>query len=259
MGWLLAFSPFSWYEEGWTKRVHGISGTPAEWAARSPAQLPATTGSMCCRHPSLRLLGTPKKRLLPCPTMGLAGTLPQAAAGIVRFNSALSNFFGSFYWKLLTILCLAGTDDCSKPKLGINYTTTLHFSYKGKLCGKSCESTSFPWPPCKACGGRPLAPQMAWDLKTKQQEAAPVPVWDLLCHALARTPPPPLPNMREGCRMQEPSCNSKSTHLKEAPKAASADIWASISTMNGRSNSSLKTSPAGSCRVYCIPTAFLQY
>lgn len=55
-----------------------------------------------------------------------------------------------------------------------------------------------------------------------------------------RLAPPLLPNMCESCRMQEPSCNSKSTHLKEAPKAASADIWASISTMNGRSNSSLK-------------------
>lgn len=91
--------PFSWYWEGWTRpALVGLSGTRGHHGRSLP--VPSSTGS---RFATPRLFGDPQEAAAPLPPMGLTGTLceQQRALGIARCNSALSNFLGSFYWKLL--------------------------------------------------------------------------------------------------------------------------------------------------------------
>jgi len=169
VGWLLALSHFPRYGEGQTRPVlvsmggkqhqeGGLQGPPPQLPARHQAGCP----------PSPRPSGDRREAAAPlpgpCPSGGLTGTLPPAAAcsGYPLVQFCIIKLPWLFLLETFTILCLAGKDDCSKPKLGINYTTTLHFSYKGKLCGKSCESTSFLCPPGKAQSGRPLTSQMSY-------------------------------------------------------------------------------------------------
>lgn len=159
MGWLLVFSHFPGTGkdgEGQCWQAWGLSGTQGERAAGPPPWLPAHHRLRAIRlsHPGTFWgppgRGCPPPR--PCPPAGLSGTLRRAAAccGYHSVQFCIIKLPWLFLLETFTILCLAGKDDCSKPKLGINYTTTLHFSYKGKLCGKSCESTSFLCPPSKA-------------------------------------------------------------------------------------------------------------
>lgn len=76
----------------------------------------------------------------PCPPLAVA-----EGSGYPLVQSCIIKLPWLFASETFTIPCSAGKDDCSKPKLGINYTTTLHFFfYKGKLCGKSCAGSSFP-------------------------------------------------------------------------------------------------------------------
>lgn len=137
------------------------------------------TSSAPAGCPTPRPFGDPREGAAPlpspCPSAGLAGTLRRAAArgGYHSVQFCIIKLPWLFLLETFTILCLAGKDDCSKPKLGINYTTTLHFSYKGKLCGESCESTSFRCPPSQAHRGRPPTSQMSrlvFFLKKKKEK-----------------------------------------------------------------------------------------
>lgn len=163
----------------------------------------------------------------------------------------------------LTIPCSAGKDDCSKPKLGINYTTTLHFFfYKGKTVWQELCRHLLPnavplqgllWKAPEGLVG--IDKQINTTRGSSKPTLGPAPAGPrAACH-------PPIPNMHEGCRMQaEPSCNIQPKHSKKAPKAASvwplADIWASIFTMNGRSDSSLKLSPPALAGAVAFPQHF---
>lgn len=182
----------------------GLSGTPEGGLRGHQHRSLLITASAWSGFPTLSLPGDPWEVAAPlpspCPSAGLAGTLPRAAAccghHLVQF--CIIKLPWLFLLETFTILCLAGNDDCSKPKLGINYTTTLHFSYKGKLCGKSCESTSLLCPPSKAHRGRPRTSRMSSEKdKARKTQQAPAPVWEPLSHwAMSCLP---LPKMCEGC------------------------------------------------------------
>lgn len=123
MGWLLVFFPFSRYRGGRPRPVGcGVTST-------GPCLSPAPCHQV---FPPRGFRGIPGKRLLPCPSGGLTGTAACRGYHLVQF--CIIKLPWLFLLETFTILCLAGKDDCSKPKLGINYTTTLHFSYKGKNC-----------------------------------------------------------------------------------------------------------------------------
>lgn len=103
--------PFSRYRGGRTrpplasvgaKRPPGRVGCRATTAGPCPSPAPHRQAV-----PPRDLLGTPGKGLPPCPapapprfSQGPSGER-RRAVGIIRFNFALSNFLGSFYWKLL--------------------------------------------------------------------------------------------------------------------------------------------------------------
>lgn len=109
----------------------GTLSTPAG----PPAQVPA-----CHRLCTLRLChpqafwGPPLAS--PCPPEDLPGTLLPVAecSGYHWVQSCIIKLPWLFASETFTIPCSAGKDDCSKPKLGINYTTTLHFSSTKENC-----------------------------------------------------------------------------------------------------------------------------
>lgn len=137
MGWLLPSSLFPGTGEDAEGRA-GERGGHSAHPAGPPAQLPA------CHHLCTLSLCHPQAFWGPsCPPKGV---LPGAErSGYHRVQSCIIKLPWLFASETFTVPCSAGKDDCSKPKLGINYTTTLHFFFhKGKLCGKSRAGTSFP-------------------------------------------------------------------------------------------------------------------
>lgn len=182
---------------------------PQGWAVGTPhGSLPIPGSSWPC-SPTPGFAGPQSKRLLPTQLL-LPWVLQgpsceqQRAPGIIAFKFCIIKLPWLFPLETFTIPCLAGKDDCSKPKLGINYTTTLHFSYKGKLCGKSCESTSFLCPPSEAGSGWPPTLQTSQENNTKQAQSQPQSQAGGCCpppgHAF---PHPLLPTPCDGRKMQE--------------------------------------------------------
>lgn len=145
MGWLLpSIFPFSWYWGGGTRAVLGTVGDTGH-----PRRATSTGGL----SPPLHAQPLSPPGFFGVPKGVTVTLLWQSALGITGSNPALSNSLGSSHRKLLQFPCPAGKDDCSKPKLGINYTTTLHFFfffYKGEkkpkktVCGKSCADNQPP-------------------------------------------------------------------------------------------------------------------
>lgn len=134
------------------RRMDEASAGGSKWHPGPPRPVPARPQLHRVRlcHPKT-FWGPPGSGCSPAPHGAHRDPLRAAASpGYRSVQFCIIKLPWLFLLETFTILCLAGKDDCSKPKLGINYTTTLHFSYKGKLCGKSCESTSFLCPPSKA-------------------------------------------------------------------------------------------------------------
>lgn len=121
--------PFSWYRGGRRRSGWGAWGTPGT-PAGPPAQVPD-----CHRLCMLSLCHPQAFWGAPCAPKGLPGTLVPVAecSGYHRVQPCIIKLPWLFASETFTIPRSAGKDDCSKPKLGINYTTTLHFFfYKGK-------------------------------------------------------------------------------------------------------------------------------
>lgn len=106
------FFPFSWY-----------------WGCRMSLWVPTVSSPVSSPY----FWGDPRHAAVPHSPPAMHWDPQRAAPGPILLNSTLSKLPWLVLLETFTIPCLPGKDDCSKPKLGINYTTTLHFSYKGKL------------------------------------------------------------------------------------------------------------------------------
>lgn len=134
MGWPL---PSSLFPGTWGGRRRPGLGSVGD--AQHPCR--ATSAGPCLSPPLHApplpppgFLGTPLAS--PCPPEDLPGTLLPVAecSGYHRVQSCIIKLPWLFALETFTIPCSAGKDDCSKPKLGINYTTTLHFSSTKENC-----------------------------------------------------------------------------------------------------------------------------
>lgn len=127
--------PFSWYLGRTQKAGAGErGGRSAPLQGHQRRSLPVTASARSA-FATPRLFGDPPLAS-PCPPEGLPGTLLPVAecSGYHQVQSCIIKLPWLFASETFTIPCSAGKDDCSKPKLGINYTTTLHFSSTKENC-----------------------------------------------------------------------------------------------------------------------------
>lgn len=118
--------PFSWYWGGRTRLCWGVWGTlstPCRATSTAPC-LPPPLHAQLCHPQAFWGPSCPPKCLLP----------GAECSGYHGVQSCIIKPPWLFASETFTVPCSAGKDDCSKPKLGINYTTTLHFSFTKQNC-----------------------------------------------------------------------------------------------------------------------------